>query len=66
MTRKWRPALWMVVAAILAIVVALPLSGLVSSCNSLVIRANGRPPPTTSSKPGSSMSRRSSDASCQA
>ena len=29
MTRKWRPALWMVVAAILAIVVALPLSGLV-------------------------------------
>lgn len=29
MKRKWRPALWMVVAAILAIVVALPLSGLV-------------------------------------
>ncbi len=29
MIDKWRPALWMVVAAILAIVVALPLSGLV-------------------------------------
>lgn len=29
MNRKWRPPLWLVVAAILAIVLALPLSGLV-------------------------------------